>query len=190
MLNDGYGEQLSHEQVEDIIDQKERLLRIIVSERTTDYALLNEGRITIWEVLQKRPDAPSPYLTAAMKQRVIEVLSRGKFTGMPSQRGKPSVDPLRRSDRDSFDDPDFGAEFAAADSLDTVLLAYHEGEILRAINELPQKHKEYVILRFWGGYTNTEIAAIQNVKAGNMARTWTEVIRPRLEEALSHLIDL
>ena len=160
MLSDGYGEQMPLDQVEMLLVEKERLLQIQAAERGTgpnDWDdVLNEARLTLWEVLRKRPDAPSAYLHASSRMRITEVLTRGNWTGQPSQRGKPSVDPLRRIDRDSIDDPEWDVQIEASDRLDSILMAYHEGEILQALADLPERHRLYVVLRFWGGWTNAE----------------------------------
>lgn len=190
-LSDGYGEALSLDQVSAMIEENERLLWIKtrdVARRPEDWDdLLNEGRIVQWEVLTKRPDAPREYVSAAMSMRLREAATRGTWTGMPRQQGKPSIDPLRRHDRDSLDDPDLYHDAAAEFDLDPLLMAYHEGEILQAIRALPERHQRYVVQRFWMGLTHAEMAPSIGIKPGNMARMWTESIRPVLGQALAHL---
>lgn len=191
-ISDGFGEQMSMTELDDLIRSKERLIQIQVSERSADPNvrddLLNEARIAIWEVATKRPGAPPAYIHASTGKRITEVATRGKFTGQPSQRGKPSVDPIRRKDRDSFDDPLFVVEATAPDVLDSIEWAYHEGEIMQAICDLPERHRRYVVLRFWGGLTHVEMADDIGIKPGNMARMWTENIRPVLLDRLGHLV--
>jgi DNA-directed RNA polymerase specialized sigma24 family protein len=189
-LSQDYGDPQPWERVEAVIREKERLLQIQAAERhpnPNDWEdLLNEARITIWEVLAKRPDAPHAYLHASTAMRLTEVITRGKWYGQPSQRGKPS-DPIRRKDRDSFDDPDFAVEATAPDVLDRVLMGYHEGEILEAIRSLPHKHQRYIILRFWGGLSHAEIAPELGVGKGYLSDLWVGSIRPVLAERLAHL---
>jgi len=190
MISDGYGDE---SEFESYVRDREPLLRIQAYERIHPDNVpdaVNEARYTIWEVLQKRPDAPPEYVRAAAKTRITEVSMRGNWLGQPSQRGKPSVDPLRRADRDSFDDPDFLVEASAPEILDTLELAYHEGQILEAIRTLPRRHQEYVVLRFWGGWTHAELAPLMGVKTNNMARMWTETIKPLLAERLAHLAEV
>lgn len=197
-LSDGYGD---HEQIaeqtldyiEGVIRSKEGLLRLQAVERRVhpnDFDdVLNEARLTLWQILTARPEVPAAYLHAATGWRITEVSSRGKWTGMASQRGKASVDPLRRADRDSLDDPDFHPEAVADDVLDRVLLAYHHGQVMQALAALPHRHREYVWLRFWGGWTSAEIAPVIGIRAGNVATMWKESIRPRLLDRLRHLED-
>lgn len=192
MLSDGYGDDDSFF-VEEMIRSKERLLHIQAAERTSDpntfEDLINEGRIALWEVSQKRPDAPPAYYHAASGMRIKEVATRGLFFGQKGTQGR-AKDPLRRRERDSLDDPDFYEVVVAAEVLEAVLLAYHDGEILQAISGLPARQREYVILRFWGGLTNPEIAARQGLSTQTMERTWRESIRPALTEKLGHLRSL
>lgn len=191
-ISDGYGDQMTADQVEDLIRQKERLLQIQAAERQVDPNdwddALNEARITVWKIAVKGGYEKDSYIHASTGKRITEVQARGNWTGQPSQRGKPSVDPIRRKDRDSLDDPDWQVQIAAQGDLEDLLLAYHEGEILRALSALPERHRRYVVLRFWGGWTNTECAPVLGVKPGNVARMWTDSIRPVLAEHLAHLV--
>ena len=193
MIDDGYGE--DELWLEEKIAGRQRLLEIQASERGVSDPgmrddLIQEGRIKIWDVLMREPDAAG-LLSVATKRRMMKLVTQE--TTWFGQEGRQGLerDPLRRSwdstDRDDDDTPPL--EIVAADILSGVELAYHAGEIAEAINALPEKHREYVVLRFWGGLTNPEIAAIQEVNSGNMARTWNQAIRPVLAERLEHLVD-
>lgn len=188
--DEGYGDRLSWSEIEEIVRRKERFTQILVSERVRDTNLrddvLNEVRITIWRVLSKRPDAPDAYIHAAMKMRITEVMTRGVWTGMEGHRGM-EIDPIRRTDRDSLDDPDWDVVVRADDVIEKVLMAYHDGEILDAIRALPRAHQEYVVQRFWGGLTHAEIRALATKPLRDYSELWTERIRPRLREQLHHL---
>lgn len=190
MISDGYGDRLTLDEIDEIIASKEHLLWVQAAERgvnPNDWGdVINEGRIAAWEVLQKRPDAPAAYVHAAMGKRMTEVLTRGVWFGMEGHRGK-AIDPIRRVDRDSFDDPDFKWDPVADDVMDSILMAYHDGEINQALDMLPPRWKEYVVLRFWMGWTNPEIARLHGVNQGNVERTWRQAIRPRLAEMLERL---
>lgn len=190
-ISDGYGD--SDLFFEAKIIERERLIRMQAAERISDATLwddvLNEARITVWEVVSKRPDAPGPYINAAVGKRITEVVMRGVWTGMEGHRGK-AIDPIRRKDRDSFDDPLFMVEASSPDLLASVEWSYHEGQILDAIRSLPEHHQRYVVLRFWGGWTPGELAPVIGVKATNQSRMWNESIRPVLEQALGHLVEV
>lgn len=193
MIHDGYGDHHpEYDAIEEVIRAKERLLQIQVSERNRDAAirddLINEARITVWQVLEKRPDASPAYVHTASANRITKIVSGATWFGMEGRQGLER-DPLRRTERDSFDDPDFLVEASAPDIFEGLLMAYHEGEILDAIRALQPNHQAYVILRFWGGWTAGEMAEVIGVKNINQARMWTDSIQPVLAERLAHLVD-
>jgi RNA polymerase sigma factor (sigma-70 family) len=195
-LNDGFGDTLSAAEAAQAADctemllTKERLLQIMVAERRVppnDYEdALQEARITLWRVMSAKPDVAAAYLHRAAAYRITECRDRQTWTGHTRHHGQPT-DPLRRVDRDSLDDPDSSFEAAAPEVFDSVLIAYHEGEIVRALNLLPARDREYVVLRFWGGLTHAEIAARQNLSKQHMQRIWLKSTKPRLAQALAHL---
>ena len=184
-VSDGYGDG-----IEQAILARERLIAIQAAERGARGPewddLLQEARIAIWRVLETRPGTSGAYINASAGKRITEVLTRGVWFGMEGHRGRP-IDPIRRKQRDSLDDPDLAFEASSPDVIDSVMLAYHEGEILAALEALPPRHRAYVVLRFWGGLTHAEMADELGVKPGNMSRMWSESIRPVLLERLGHL---
>jgi RNA polymerase sigma factor (sigma-70 family) len=192
-IQDGFGDDLA---IDEYIREHEGLLRLKAAERTrgnrnsndTWDDILQEGRIVQWQVLAKRPDAPAAYVSAAMSNRIMECILRGTWTGMERRHGKP-LDPLRRGDRDSVDDETLQLDQVVdqADWVEHALLGYHQGQILAALNELTFTQKEAVVLRFWGGMTNAEIAARQGISKQTVERQWREIIRPALVEELELL---
>jgi RNA polymerase sigma factor (sigma-70 family) len=172
---------------------KDRLLQIMVAERhlpPADYDdALQEARITLWTVISRNPDVSAAYLHRSAARRIDECRDRQTWTGHTRTHGQPT-DPLRQRDKESLDDPERSIEATAPDVLDAILLAYHEGEIVRALNLLPAKHREYIVLRFWGGLTHTEIAARQGLSKQHVQRIWQTQIRPRLAQTLAHLAPL
>lgn len=193
-INDGFGDALS---VEEEILGRERLLYLKASERLRGSQassdiwddVLNEGRIVQWLVRIKRPDAAREYISAAMTNRIKECISRGTWTGMETHRGRPT-DPLRRAaaGRSSVDDETLQL-VDQANWVDEVLLAYHQGEIHQALDALTFTQKTHVVLRFWGGWSNAEIAARQGCSKQTVERQWRTEIRPHLLEELAHLVD-
>lgn len=192
-IQDGFGDDLA---IDEYIREHEGLLRLKAAERTrgnrnsndTWDDLLQEGRIVQWQVLEKRPDAPAAYVSAAMSNRIMECVVRGTWTGMSRTHGKP-LDPLRRRDRDSVDDETLQLDQVVDSStwVEHALLGYHQGQILKALDELTFTQKEAVVLRFWGGMTNAEIAARQGISKQTVERQWREIIRPALVEELELL---
>lgn len=198
-LSDGFGDDRSDLDYEEYLLDNERLLKLKAGERMrgSDVAsdiwddVLQEGRIVQWTVLKKRPSSPPAYVSAAMSHRIIECLTRGTWTGMTRTHGKPR-DPLRRRDRDSVNDETLGLDevIQAADLVDDVAVAYHHGEIMAALNALTFTQREYVVLRFWGGFSNVEIAALQGKTPGGVGAIWSRDIKPRLADKLELLADM
>lgn len=196
-LQDGYGEDRRDVDYEEYLLDNERLLKLKTADRlrTSDVSrdiwddVLQEGRIVQWEVLKKRPESERTYVSAAMSMRIGEVVRRQTWTGMETHRGR-ATDPLRRRDRDSTDDEtsDVQVVVESSDWVDRVIMAYHHGEIMDALNRLTFTQRTYVYERFWEGRTNPEIAARRGLSTGEMERQWRVNIRPRLVEELAHLV--
>jgi DNA-directed RNA polymerase specialized sigma subunit len=71
-----------------------------------------------------------------------------------------------------------------AEKLDEIEVAYHYGEIHKAITELPEAWREYVWLRFWGGLTDAQaVRAVEDAYRGQ----WLKHIKPELAQQLKHL---
>lgn len=175
--------------VREVIERKERLLQIMVSERVTDPAarddILQEARIAVWKAMG-RPHMADAYLHTAARRRIEEVRDRQTWTGHTRRHGQPT-DPLRQSRTDSLDRMlDVGLMVAAQNILDGVEMAYHQGEMFQAIAALPANQREYVILRFWGGLTEAEIAAEVHRSVPTVQRWWSEA-KGSLRASLGHL---
>jgi RNA polymerase sigma factor (sigma-70 family) len=181
------------------IEGNERLLKLKAGDRLrgSDAAtdvwddVLQEGRIVQWSVLEKRPESARAYVSAAMSNRITECVTRGTWTGMETHRGRPT-DPLRRRDRSSVDDETLQLDEVVdqANWVEEVLLGYHRGEILEALNALTFTQRVHVVRRFWGGWSNAEIAAAQGCSKQTVERQWREDIRPQLVDELEHLTGL
>lgn len=62
-------------------------------------------------------------------------------------------------------------------------MAYHHGEIMQAVEGLPEVWREYVRLRFWEGYNDSEAERALSVHRS----TWHKTVRPTLVRELAHL---
>ncbi len=195
-LQDGFGDALSSEEMAASIEANERLLRLKAgermrgNERATDVwdDVLQEGRIVQFEVLRKRPGSAREYVSAAMSHRIIEVLTRGTWTGMERTHGKPR-DPLRRGDRYSVDDETLQLDqvVGSSDWIDGVIMAYHHGQIHQALAALTFTQRQHVFARIWLGMSDPEIAALQGCSRQTVERRWRTEIKPQLVEELEHL---
>jgi len=174
----GFGDDLD---VTELIQQKEALLQIIVSERApnpvTRDDVLQEARIIIWKLANK-PRRNDGYLHAAVRHRVDDVRDRQTWTGHTGTRGHTDV--AKMAGLLQWD------VLEATASLSDLTLAYHEGEIAAAIAALPPNQRAYVVLRFWGGLTEPEIAAEMDRSLATVQRWWSDAKVP-LRAALSHL---
>jgi RNA polymerase sigma factor (sigma-70 family) len=149
---------------------------------------VQEARIAAWQSWEKNHNRA--YLNVAARQRITQHVVRDQWFGTkPVAHEK---DPIRRANRSSFDDPDNGIDVLvdSATWVDQVLLGYHTGEILQALSALTFTQREYVVLRFWGGMTDTEIAAHQGKTRGGVSSVWHKAIRPALADQLALLSDL
>jgi RNA polymerase sigma factor (sigma-70 family) len=177
----GYGDALD---VTELLARKERLLQIIVSERapdpTTRDDVLQEARIIIWKLADK-PRRDDGYLHGAVRHRVDDVRDRQTWTGHTGTRGHTDVAKMVTTER-----LDAGLVLTAAAVLDNIDMAYHHGEVLDAIAALEPNQRAYVIMRFWGGLSNPEIAASTGRSLATVSRWWSEA-KPTLRAALGHL---
>lgn len=125
--------------------------------------LVQEGWIAMWQALSvydpERGALPS-WLTTHAKYRMLDVVKDWSWTGkLPVRDGR---NPVRRPELLSLDDERVSGDTVpdpeAEDLMDSVELAYHYGEIGRALDELTPRQRQYVVARFWAGMTGREMA--------------------------------
>lgn len=112
--------------------------------------LAQEGYVAMWRALPTYDPAQGAlpaYLTTAARNRMIDILRKGNWTGKPESRGSQPVEVVAHVDE--WDDPD--VLLGGVGMLDGVEIAYHEGEITAALNTLSPAQRRYVIARFWLG---------------------------------------
>lgn len=184
-INAGYGDDVA---LEAYLREQEGLLRW---KADRDEDLVQEARIAVWRALAKHPDATRSYLDQAATWRIRAVLRGESLTGEARPHGGKDIepDPLRTPHAGSDgvvlgDREDLGS----ADAAEAVLDAYHHGEIMQALADLPEAHREYVVLRFWAGMDRNEIGAALRRNPGNLATTWRTQIQPKLAARLAHLV--
>lgn len=146
--------------------------------------LAQEGHIAMWRALKTydggKGALPS-WLTKAAKMRMADVVRRGILTGMPEQRGTKRVTP---QPFDPTEETNWLSVLAYGNSwVDSVEWGYHEGEIAKAIDTLTTQQREYVIRRFWGQQTYTELSKHFGFSATGI---WQHT-KPKLAQALVHL---
>jgi RNA polymerase sigma factor (sigma-70 family) len=128
--------------------------------------LVQEGRIAMWQALGTHdPDkgALPAWLTARARWRMTEAVTQRNWSGKPARRdGRhpvafPAVLSLDASRGDGITLADLLPD--DGDVLESVLNAYHHGEIYDAICSLAPKQREYVYARFWKQLTTSEMKA-------------------------------
>lgn len=193
-VDDGYGDSVSPaEAVERFHRWTHYVASRLVDGRSKTHPayddMVQEAKIEVWRTIQDKPHVPATYVAKAARSRMREVLTGARpLTGGDSKPG-----PKYRPTTECVDWQDEGAAepvlhlLAAPDLLDAVELAYHRGELLHALGQLQPRDREYVVLRFWSGMTDTEIAARQGVSNKLLHDRWRRAILPRLQKSLAHL---
>ena len=124
--------------------------------------LVQEGYIAMWKALgtyKEESGALTAWLTVKARYRMLEVVTKGNWSGQPSrQHGRNPVQDLvpLSLDRD-YDGVSLADLLAGDDMMDSLLDAYHHGEIRAAISQLTPAQQKYVYARFWGGLTTAEM---------------------------------
>jgi RNA polymerase sigma factor (sigma-70 family) len=120
--------------------------------------LAQEGWVAAWRALQKDGTGKNPisYARYAAVWKMKDVLRKSY---------PEPIDDINISESESVT-----AEFAE--------LAYHHGEIHRALQELSEKQREFLRLRFWEGFSPTEARRVVGHDAWKNAK---EKLRSRLQ---------
>lgn len=149
--------------------------------------LVQEGRVAMWRALEtfdrSRGSLPS-WITRAAETRMKDLAwGHGQPTGHQAVRGVREVEMGPSLD---------GLEEEVAEALlGHVSEAYHDGEVLRVIRELPEAQREYVFLRFWGGLDPTSRApgtrSLISMFPVLSDRSLWSAARKTLQDRLQHL---
>lgn len=149
-------------------------LRTLASERAGDQPhlqddLVQEAAIAIWSVLQKRPDAPRPYLVATAKNAMANLLRGGHTTGAPSRQGRKDAS----SAQDYAEPPDH----PSPESEDW-------SHVRAAVRSLPLDERQILWDKFWCDRTWAQVAHDHGTRENRLIWRWTNHIKPKLEAAL------
>lgn len=108
--------------------------------------LMQEGWIAMWKALSKfdpAKGAEATYLTTAAKLRLSDVVRRETWTGAIMSRGHTREQPATPVDHH---EDWVESKLECTEAYHWVELAYHRGEILRALDALPVKEKHWVVV--------------------------------------------
>jgi DNA-directed RNA polymerase specialized sigma24 family protein len=147
--------------------------RLLLSEHEGRHVddLAAEGWIAIWREVRKTSRVDPPWLQAVAHNRMrvwIRDTLAAKTRGV---RNETYVE-------------DLAEVWEGAYALGEVELAYHRGQVLAALQKLTQRQREYVWLRFWGGWGAGELNA--RFRTQNSGSIWTAA-KAHLERELAAL---
>lgn len=150
--------------------------------------LCQEGWVAAWRAMStydmERGASLRWYMRKKAKLRMLEVIMSNEAWLGREQRvrgtGKQqddAIDPHLETYMDAM---------SVGDNIDALLLAYHEGEILAALERLTPKQREYVYRRFW---LNEAVNDIKRAMSTNTSTMWANA-KKTLERELAHLADV
>lgn len=150
--------------------------------------LAQEGWIAIWrgvQILKSRTELPSNielWLRRCAINRMSNVIDEWKAQSR-------NVYNTTLVDFNAVYDEDdswmsYLTNIALTTDLGDIELAYHHGEIMRAINELPRAQRQYVIRKFWHRWSPIAL----DIYFTNSRKTWSDA-RGALVDKLGHLVD-
>lgn len=124
--------------------------------------LAQEGYIAMWRSLDNFDPALGSlphWLTKNARARMLEVLRRDARFGKPEARGVHTRPQSIGASEGSLDElRDAGWDHKADDEVeDLVLQAYMRGSVHRALSVLTPDQRRYVELRFWKGWSETQM---------------------------------
>lgn len=157
-----------------------RLARRYSQDPGTQQDIAQEGWIAAWRAIQNTPDHPNLEALSrhAARLRIIHVIARDVSFGSERPVGRNGV--VKGLPLDSTDEQ--WAKLTTTD--DQVELAYHQGEISRAIDGLTPAQAAYVRLRFWADRKDSELAKLSGQR--DMSALWYRT-KSKLKPSLEHL---
>lgn len=110
---------------------------------------VQEARITVWRILQERPDAPPAYLHKSARRRIKEVSQTGRMTGGTYPRGV-KADPLRGRP----------VSLSALGDMEQGKPVHSErtDRVRDAVDALPEAEREFIRRRFWERVRSRELS--------------------------------
>ncbi len=147
--------------------------------------LAQEGWVAMWRATSTydpaRGVALGTHLMSHARWRILDVVARGDFTGMPSRQGRHHTAGTQANRGRELPADLRVSTYDTAGAFEELELAYHHGEIYEAVDSLPPQQRERVYQRFWLGVYDPK----------NSAWWYARRIgaRDRLAARLGHLAD-
>lgn len=194
-INDGFGDDLTNAEV---AERFRRWAHTVANDKAPWFDplhddLVQEAVLEIWSVLERKggkAKVSATYLATAGRHRMRDVLKGQPMSGSPAEGGQTYRPRTVPADAVEQAMPALWEQITAVDALAGVESAYHEGEILAALADLKPQYRRYVVLRFWGGLRDVDIAAEMGTTNKVVGTWWSRSIRPVLRARLGHLVEV
>ena len=162
----------------------------LVSDTQQREELAQEGWIAMWRATQTFDPvkgALPAWLTQHALWRMRDCSRDQTWTGRPPRlMGRSPV--LGVVEAPCSEHP-LWENLATADTVDSILWAYHRGAILDAIAQLSPSQRRYVYLRFWRGLRGPDLAAAFGYDPHSLWNSPRNGARNKLRASLTHLAD-
>lgn len=194
-IDDGFGDETSAEVAMRFSSWSHAVAGTMVNASSALYDdLVQESLIEVWRTVEKTGVTNAVYLTKSARFRMMQVVSGKPMIGGDSTPGPKSRPTTVGVDWDAIEsDPEERSSWmnllAAADMVDAVDWAYHQGEIAAALDALKPTHRTYVYRKYWLGWKDTEIAKEMGVDRRRVVDWWANTIKPSLRKTLAHMGD-
>jgi len=149
-----------------------------------------EGFIEVWKMLDKGEVEQGRILKAARNRMISQLIHFRDFkhpgvkTHFEIEAHAPVVGEGVGIEKSVW------ADLEATDDVESVYVAYHEGEIGEALAALTPNQRKYVFMRFYEGKTHAEIEAEFGYNPGCVWSDKRHGARERLRIELGHLREL
>lgn len=168
-------------------------LRTVAARLCTDVALredlCQEGWIAMWRALNRFDPAKGAlpaWLTSHAYRRMLDCARDRAWLGRPGRhQGRTPVRNVQELATPGT--AEVWDQLTTVDALDGVMLGYHHGAILDAINRLSPAQRRYVYARFWQGLTTAELTELFHYDAHGLWDSKVNGARMKLRESLTWL---
>lgn len=181
MISDGFGDALTTDELVENFQRYAHYWAHQTQHRPADHDdIAQEAMISVWKAaVRKGTGAASGYYATAAKNAAVGLAS--------GKRRMTGYDGIPRPSRPEEVELSPALLLEAPEILAAVEWAYHAGELAEVLSALPEPDHAYVVMRFWYGLNDIEIAAQTGDRRGYWNDRWKRNIKPVLARQLAHL---